>query len=143
MPKLLIVDDDANVLMTTQALFEDAGFTVLTRNAAIGTSQVVLQHRPDAVLLDVEMPGLGGRELARLLLDLPRMRVALFLFSGMDRPELERTAAELGALGALHKSMSPRLMVDEVRMMLEHWRRRSSATIDLRQSEPPSARRKA
>jgi CheY-like chemotaxis protein len=122
MRKILVVDDDVAVLLTAQAVLEEAGFKVLTRNTGLGTSQVVLQHRPDAVLLDVNMPGLNGLELARLLQKLPRDRPALILHSGMDRGELARAAAQVGAVGYISKSAPPSRFVVEILALLDTWR---------------------
>jgi DNA-binding response OmpR family regulator len=130
MTKILIVDDDRAVLETTQATLEDAGYDVITRDTAFGTSQIVLKNRPDVVLLDVEMPGLGGKELAKLLLEMPKMRVALFLYSGLDRTELEKAGREVGAVGVLHKSLAPRTFVRELQVGIERHMRRSSGWIE-------------
>lgn len=122
MRKILVVDDDVAVLLTTQAVLEDAGFKVITRNTGFGTSQVVLQQRPDAVLLDVDMPGLSGLDIARLLQKLARDRPALILHSGMDQRELARAAAQVGAAGFISKSAPPARFVVDILALLDAWR---------------------
>lgn len=66
-PRLLIVDDSDSNRETTAAIFEDAGFDVVT--ASNGLEGVIVAHyaRPSAILMDLTMPVLGGLEAARLL----------------------------------------------------------------------------
>jgi DNA-binding NarL/FixJ family response regulator len=74
---LLIVDDHANFRSFASLLLGTEGF-VVAGEAADGESAVeaVARLRPDAVLLDVQLPGIDGFEVARLLAagpDAPRV----------------------------------------------------------------------
>lgn len=69
---LLIVDDFAEFRRSARALLSLAGFDV-TGEAEDGTSalELVNRLRPDAVLLDVHLPGIDGFEVARMVAELP------------------------------------------------------------------------
>ncbi|HVT77564.1 MAG TPA: response regulator [Acidimicrobiales bacterium] len=63
-PTAVICDDDAMSRQIARAVFEKAGFRVL---AGVGTAlealDMVLDHHPDVLLLDLVMPGMSGEEI--------------------------------------------------------------------------------
>ena len=63
--KILIVDDDEDVLLIVQTILDNAGYTALTaRNGREGVEKA-LEGKPDLILLDVMMPELSGWKSAR------------------------------------------------------------------------------
>lgn len=65
--KLLLVDDDRAVLDQLRALLTPSGYTFVTAKDGAGALAAVRDERPDLVLMDVEMPGLGGVQVVRIL----------------------------------------------------------------------------
>ena len=63
-PKLLLlVDDDEDIREVAAAALELVdGFRIVTASSGLGAVQQANEHSPDAILLDVMMPGLGGLE---------------------------------------------------------------------------------
>ena len=105
--KILVVDDDLVTLTVVRALLAKEGHEVLIQHGALGTSAAIVRERPDVVLVDVEMPGLSGSAIARLIRDRrtrPGQEVRCILHSSLGRDELERLAGDSGALGAIVKS---------------------------------------
>lgn len=103
--RVLVVDDDAAALQVTRAHLESAGFEVLTRDGAFGTSAYILREQPDVVVLDVDMPGLRGDKIAELLTKNPSRRVPkLILYSSLDEEELRAAAQRCGAIGYVTKT---------------------------------------
>jgi CheY-like chemotaxis protein len=66
--RLVLVDDDHALRLALHELLEDAGYDVVGEagNGAEGLA-VISEVRPDVVLLDLRMPGVGGVEVAREL----------------------------------------------------------------------------
>lgn len=62
--KILVIDDDEYITHLFALLLCNAGYTVREENCASAAMATAQQFRPDLVLLDVEMPGKDGRELA-------------------------------------------------------------------------------
>ena len=62
MPKLLLVDDDTEVLAVNKRYFEQDGFLIRTAASAEDAYRVLNEFKPDCILLDVMMPGTDGFE---------------------------------------------------------------------------------
>jgi DNA-binding response OmpR family regulator len=136
---LLVDDEPAAVDVLERYLIEDA-FSVV--RAADGPAAIELfeRHRPDLVLLDINLPGLPGTEVLR------RMRsvrdVPIILLTGRVE-EVDRVVGlELGADDYISKPFSPREVVARVKSVLRrterhdsdltsHERRVGAITIDL------------
>ncbi len=103
--RVMVVDDDPVVLEVTRERLEAAGFEVTVRDASLGTSAAVLRERPDFLLLDVNMPALGGEALAKMLSrTTAEIGTGVILYSGGDPDKLAQLAHQTGALGAVHKT---------------------------------------
>jgi diguanylate cyclase (GGDEF)-like protein len=65
--KILVVDDDPVVLRATAEWLERAGYQVLTGKNGQEALARLRDDKPDLLLIDVEMPDLGGREICRIV----------------------------------------------------------------------------
>lgn len=63
--RLLIADDDPNALQAYESFFEAHGYETRTKGDGVDALAEYCAWRPDAVVLDVQMPGLDGRAVAR------------------------------------------------------------------------------
>jgi DNA-binding NtrC family response regulator len=103
MPTLLIIDDEAGVLQFLRTVLAEPRLTFLTANSAAQGLELYSRHRPDAVLLDVEMPDMGGLETFRRLRQIdPKTPVIFVTGSGTTA-----TAIEALALGAYEYILKP------------------------------------
>jgi DNA-binding NarL/FixJ family response regulator len=100
--KILVVDDDDLHLYTTSELLQDEQWEIFTykSNHGIGVTNHVKNLQPDLILLDINMPGLSGEQLAKLL----RWRNTPFLFySSNDEDSLRESVLRYGAAGYICK----------------------------------------
>ena len=98
MKTLLVIDDDEAIRGSYGLALEHAGYRVLT--AADGTQGVELarRHLPDLILCDLNMPGLDGRNVLRLLReDLAAGATQIVLMTGNTKALTPREAMALGA----------------------------------------------
>lgn len=95
--RILIVDDDKVQLQTTQSLLQNAGFEVITHDTPFCTTELIRTWRPDLVLLDVNMPGLGGDRLCALIRGNKRIETKIFFHSSNDEISLRQAVAQYGA----------------------------------------------
>lgn len=65
--KVVVVDDVCDVADALSAQLRADGYQVFTAYSAEQALQLVAEHRPQCVLLDISMPGMDGQELAALL----------------------------------------------------------------------------
>ena len=113
--RVVLVDDSADVRTLVRTQLRLAGSAVVEGEGADGTDAVDLARRlqPDAMLLDVSMPGMDGLEaLPQVLECSPHTRVVMF--SGFDEEPLALRALELGATSYLTKTSSLDAVVAEL-----------------------------
>ncbi|MEM1122835.1 MAG: response regulator [Bacteroidota bacterium] len=63
--RILLVDDEPNILAALKFLMNQAGYDVATANSGAAALSMVDQFQPDVVVLDVMMPGVDGFEVAK------------------------------------------------------------------------------
>lgn len=101
--RVVLVDDHPMFRQGLRTLLEDLGVTVVAE-AADGESGVaaVVEHRPDVVFMDLQMPGVSGVEATRRLTDLePDVKVLVLTMVEDDQAVF--AAIQAGALGYLLK----------------------------------------
>ncbi|BAL23874.1 response regulator transcription factor [Azoarcus sp. KH32C] len=112
--RLVLADDHAVVRMGFRMLLEGAGATVVAE-ADCGEAALTAfaEHRPDALVMDVTMPGVGGLgALERLLAHHPGARV--LMLSAHDDAQIPMRALKAGATGYLSKRAQPTELVRAV-----------------------------
>lgn len=110
--RVLVVDDDETFRRMLVAVLDDEGFDVLGA-ATDGLEGVALARslRPDAIMLDVRMPGVDGLAAGRQIRDAdPAVR--LVFLSAYDDQTLKREAEALGATDFLVKGCRLSELVD-------------------------------
>lgn len=115
---VMIVDDDPMILQVSAAVLERRGHRVIKRSSSIGTSVAISREQPDVVLLDVNMPGLSGDRLAKLVQPGGSAPIVI-LYSGMFEEELEALARACGAAGVILKDGDQRQMVQKIERLAE------------------------
>ncbi len=134
MPRILLIDDDASLLDALSIAFEDAGHEVLTAGDGVRGLERIRADRPDAVVSDVNMPGLDGLSLCRRLRE-GGNGIPLVLLTSRDNEIDEALGLELGADDYVAKPFSTRVLLARVASLLRRETRRQSA-----EAERPVAR---
>jgi len=114
--KVMIVDDHFVVRSGLVASLEMEDDLKVVAEAKRGEDAVALfaQHQPSVVLMDLQLPGIGGVEATSLLVERdPEARV--LIFSTFARVDEVRAALEAGALGYVQKSASREDLLAAVR----------------------------
>lgn len=78
--KILLVDDEPNILLSLQFLLEQAGLLVISAERANTALALAKKEAPNLAILDVMMPGMDGFELAKQLRSLPEMEQLQIVF---------------------------------------------------------------
>lgn len=82
---ILCIDDDPSILRYEMALLERSGYSVLTAASGQEGLDLVAAHHFDAVLLDYQMPGISGHDVAS---EIKRRKpeIVIIMISGSDVP---------------------------------------------------------
>ncbi|HRT50761.1 MAG TPA: response regulator [Anaerohalosphaeraceae bacterium] len=82
--KMLIVDDEPDVLSALEKRFALKGFDVVTANCASDALILARSLQPDIILMDVLLPGMDGGEVARRLRAMPETaEIPIIFLTGM------------------------------------------------------------
>ncbi len=118
--KILIIEDEANIVQLIRLYLEPAGFTVLAASDGAAGLELHAREHPDLVILDLMLPALDGMEVCR------RIRAwastPILMLTARQGEEDRIAGLELGADDYLVKPFSPREVVSRVKAIL----RRSS-----------------
>jgi diguanylate cyclase (GGDEF)-like protein/PAS domain S-box-containing protein len=123
---LLIVDDYPENLISMRALLQRQDWQVITAASGFEALSLLLEHDIDLVLLDVQMPGMDGFEVARLMRGSQRTRLTpiIFLTANEQSQDAVIKGYASGAVDYLFKPFDPQILKPKVQALLEHQRNR-------------------
>lgn len=117
--RVLLVDDSQTIICVMRAFLMDTDCELLVAADADGALKMVLREQPDLVISDIQMPGMSGLDLCRVLRGAPRLRgVRLVLISGSWSNERQEEARRIGVDGCLQKPVNPEQLVTMVKRLL-------------------------
>ncbi|MEY2584836.1 MAG: two-component system, OmpR family, response regulator [Verrucomicrobiota bacterium] len=119
--RVLIVDDDANLSRLSGMILENSGqYEVMIVNDSGRALPAAVQFQPALMLLDVDMPGKDGGDLAREAANDSRLRgiPILFLTGLVSHKEAEGGPIECGGMKFLAKPVEPALLLAAVAGLL-------------------------
>ena len=120
---LLLVDDHAVVRSGFKVLLQtwDDVDVVAEANSGEEALPLFTLHRPEVVVMDIAMAGMGGIEAIKRLMALdPQVRI--LALSAHEDSSYAKRALQAGALGYLSKRTAPEVLIDALRMVARHQR---------------------
>lgn len=114
--RVLLVDDDIDLTGLYSIALEEAGFSVRALNQPLTILDVLERHRPDIIVLDYQMPGINGAEIATLLRQEQRYMDIPIIFLSGDPKAIDQQRA-LGIVGNafLRKPLIASQLIDTLR----------------------------
>jgi CheY-like chemotaxis protein len=117
MKKILVVDDDKDVLLGLNVRLRANGYNVVFASDAISAISVARQEKPDAIILDIGLPaGDGFVVMKRLRSLLPLAHIPIVILTGKDPMMNREKALSAGAQAFLQKP------VDNDVLLLAIWK---------------------
>lgn len=115
-PTILVVDDEPQIVKVLHGYLEQAGFRVITAGDGPAALAQHKREQPDLVLLDLNLPGLDGLDVARRLRAVSPVPIIMVTARVEESDRL--VGLELGADDYVLKPFSPKEVVARVRAVL-------------------------
>lgn len=119
MAKVLVVDDEPNIVLSLEFLMEQAGFEVVTAEDGEQALARVKDDQPDLLLLDISLPGISGFDvLERLRSEEATAQLPIIMLTAHGRDVEREKGMALGADDYITKPFSTQSLVEKVKILL-------------------------
>ncbi|MBX7225327.1 MAG: response regulator transcription factor [Chitinophagales bacterium] len=134
--RILIVDDEPDILEFLSYNLEKEGFTVFTaENGKVGI-EIAKKESPDIILLDVMMPEMDGIEACRHLRELPQFENTIIAFLTARTEDYSQIAGfETGADDYIGKPIKPRVLASRLKALLRRYDSKENKQANLKVGE--------
>ena len=114
--KLLLVDDDPDLLYTLEKYLQQAGYSTVTANNGRSAIHMFETEKPEAALIDVMMPELDGFEVVKKIRSISAIPIILLTARSDETDKI--VGLELGADDYVTKPFSPREVVARLKAIM-------------------------
>ena len=119
-PKVLLVDDEPDIIELLKYNLEREGFTVSSAQNGRDAIKMAKAERPDLIVLDIMMPGMDGVEVCNQLRQMPEFKRTLITFLTARGEDYTQIAGfEAGADDFITKPVRPKVFVSKVKALLK------------------------
>ena len=135
MDRILVVDDDRDIVRLVRSYLEKAGYQVLTAYDGESALQVLRSERPQLVILDLMLPDRDGWDVARLVrADSNIAATPIIMLTARVEDNDKIVGLEIGADDYITKPFNPREVVARVRALLRRSQLQQESQLPLRLS---------
>lgn len=116
--KVLIVDDEPNILMSLEFLMHREGYRVFVARNGNEALTIINQETPDVIILDIMMPEVDGYEVCQLIKNnLSTQHIKVIFLSAKTKEDDIRKGYEMGADLYMTKPFSTRELLKKVKSL--------------------------
>jgi|TARA_R110002073_G_scaffold2938_5_gene19487 response regulator RpfG family c-di-GMP phosphodiesterase len=135
--KLLLVDDQPANLVSLEAILDDEDRVLIKANSGSEGLKVLLKEDISLVLLDVQMPGMDGFEMAELMRQRKDTQTIPIIFVTAISKEKQYVfrGYQVGAVDYLFKPLDPVILQSKVNFFLQLDRQRRELQLKLKQAQ--------
>ncbi|HSM56676.1 MAG TPA: response regulator [Candidatus Sulfomarinibacteraceae bacterium] len=117
--RILVIDDDANLLKMMGLLLERAGYEFHAATNGLEGLSLAEKVQPDLIILDVALPFMKGTEVCRRLRELsPTSRLPILMMSNLERIEDKLAGFQAGADDYVTKPVNPKELLARIEALL-------------------------
>jgi CheY-like chemotaxis protein len=117
---ILIIDDQPFFINMQQTVLKQQGYQVLSSTSGPEGLKLAKKHKPDLILLDIEMPGMDGFAVCEQLRKDQELReIPVIILTGTQDPKLNEKAFRVGAVVTVLKSVAGERLTNMIRILLE------------------------
>ena len=117
MKKILIIEDDRNLLNELKGFLSNKGYEVLSVDNFLRATDIALDLRPDLVILDINLPGISGFDICRDLKE--KSNIPILMLTSRVGIEDEIRGLEIGADEYLAKPVDTRRLILRMEKLLD------------------------
>jgi DNA-binding response OmpR family regulator len=116
--RVLVVEDSPTIVSVIKYFLENEGFEVLVAENGLVGLEIALRERPDVIVSDVNMPGMGGVDMVKALRADSRMAgVRILMLTSEASVECETEGLAAGADDYILKPVEPRRLAARVKAL--------------------------
>lgn len=105
MPKLLVVDDEIDIVEVTKKFFTRRGIETFTASEGNEAIRIIQEQKPDLILLDYNLPGLSGKEILKMVREELKLDTKVILVTGFESEMVIKETKGLGVQDCVHKPL--------------------------------------
>jgi signal transduction histidine kinase len=137
LPKCLIVDDLEANLIALEKLLSDEKIQTIRAQSGLDALNLLLEHDFALALVDVQMPGMDGFELAEIMRSTEKTRTIPLIFVTAAGADAQRVfqGYEKGAVDFLQKPLAPQIVLSKVRVFIELYNQKDQLKQKLKKIE--------
>ena len=130
--KVLIVDDEPDILEIISYNLIKEGYEILTAKNGMNALDLVGSFKPDLIILDITMPKMSGVEVCKILRSKPEYNDTMIIFlTALSDESSQIKGLETGADDYVSKPISPKVLVSRVNAIFRRLNKEESKTIKL------------
>jgi CheY-like chemotaxis protein len=117
--KILIIEDNEQNMYMLSYLLENNDFDVIQASNGTDGIRIAETDQPDAILLDIQLPGMDGYEIAGRLKKIEKMKhIPIIAVSSYAMQGDKEKAIEAGATGYIEKPIDPDKFVSQLKKFI-------------------------
>jgi CheY-like chemotaxis protein len=118
--RILVADDEKNILLVIRVCLEKAGYEVITASDGLTALEKIQNEKPDLILLDILMPKMNGFLVFEALKDDPGTSSipVVFITAKSEEKDIQK-GCQLGAADYLIKPIKQEVLLNTIRKILK------------------------
>ena len=117
--KVLIVDDEKDMVYAVRLQLEANGYEVLETNDGQGALDKTRKEKPDVIILDLMIPKVDGYKVCRTLkFDKKYKKIPIIIFTARAQKADEQLGFEVGADAYITKPFDPKMLLEKIKELL-------------------------
>lgn len=118
--KVLVVDDEPNIIISLDFLIRKAGYELFIARNGVEALETVRAYLPDIVLLDIMMPDVDGLEVCRIIKSDPELQhIHIVFLSAKSKTDDIKQGLALGADDYVTKPFSTKALMEKVKIIAD------------------------
>lgn len=117
--RILCVDDDPDITALLNIILVEEGYNVFSANSPSNIFDLIQQHKPDLILLDVHMGPYNGMQICKAMRSYTRTEKTPVLIITSDN-EIEGAIKDFGATDIILKPFDTKLLIEKISSYLSH-----------------------